>query len=129
MIKFLTKEIILNFHQDQISKYGGLNGIRDQKLLESDLAQGESTYKGKYLHKDIFEMAAAYAFHLCKNHAFIDGNKRIALIAMYSFLFVNSYKINCSQKEAYLLILGIANSDLRKKDVASFLKLNTEKIA
>jgi len=82
MIKFLDKETILIFHQDQLELYGGKKGIRDEHLLESALAQPEASFGGEYVHKDLFQMAAAYGYHLCQNHPFYDGNKRTALIAM-----------------------------------------------
>lgn len=89
MIKFLDKETILAFHRDQIKTYGGKQGLRDEGLLESALAQPPTTYEGEYGHENIFQMAAAYGFHISKNHPFFDGNKRTSLVAIYTFLFVN----------------------------------------
>jgi death-on-curing protein len=86
MIKFLDAETITTFHNDLIETYGGTRGLRDSGLLESALAQPKAQFGGEYLHDGIFEMASAYGFHICKNHPFIDGNKRSALVAMYTFL-------------------------------------------
>jgi len=80
--------MILHFMKIFLIRYGGKPSLRDEKLLESAL-ESEATFEGEYLHKSIYEMAAAYGFHLCKNHPFIDGNKRIALIALFTFLYVN----------------------------------------
>ena len=127
MTKFLDKETILYFHSDQIKRYGGSFGVRDENLLESALAQPQATFNGKYLHKIIYEKAAAYAYHLCKNHPFIDGNKRIALIAMVTFLYVNRYELKISEKEMYLLIMGIANNSISKEDLTDYIKNYTTK--
>ena len=77
----------------QIDEFGGFPGIKDEGLLASALAQAESGFSEQYFHKDLFEMAAAYLFHLVKNHAFNDGNKRIAAISAAVFLEVNGLRI------------------------------------
>ena len=128
MIKFLTKELTLFFHEDLIQKYGGSPGVRDENLLDSALAQPKSMFGGKYLNKSIFEKAAAYGYHLCQNHPFIDGNKRIALVVMYTFLYVNGYDVKLSEKQAYLLIMSIADGSLSKQELANYLKENSFKI-
>lgn len=127
MIKFLDKETILYFHFDQIKRYGGSYGVRDDNLLESALAQPQATLEGKYLHKNIYEKAAAYGYHLCKNHPFVDGNKRIALIAMLTFLYVNGYDLKISEKEMYLLIMGVANNSISKQDLTDYIEKNSVK--
>lgn len=128
MIKFLTKELTIFFHNDLIQKYGGSHGIRDENLLDSALAQPKSTFEGKDLHKSIYEMAAAYGYHLCQNHPFIDGNKRIALTAMYTFLYVNGYQIRLDERQAYLLIMSIADGSLSKQELVDYLKKNSAKV-
>ncbi|MDD2587158.1 MAG: type II toxin-antitoxin system death-on-curing family toxin [Syntrophomonadaceae bacterium] len=72
---------------------------------------------GQYLHRDIFEMAAAYGFHLCKNHPFVDGNKRIALVAMDTFLQLNGLELLAGEKETYMMILQLAASELTKQEL------------
>ena len=114
--------MILHFHEDLLIRYGGKPGLRDEKLLESALAQPEATFEGEYLHKSIYEMAAAYGFHLCKNHPFIDGNKRIALIALFTFLYVNGYEIQLDEKKMYLLIMAIADGTMSKDNLTKYLK-------
>ncbi len=126
MIKFLKKETILTFHQDQLERYGGKAGIRDEKLLESSLAQPEASYDGKYVHKDLFRMAAAYGFHLCQNHPFYDGNKRTALIAMYTFLFVNGYQLAADKKSLYAIMMDLAKGQVSKDELTDYLKKNSE---
>ncbi|MFM8251689.1 MAG: type II toxin-antitoxin system death-on-curing family toxin [Planctomycetota bacterium] len=71
---FLTLDDIIESHQNQIDNYGGSHGIRDIGLLESAIAQPETSFGGQYLHADIFEMAAAYLYHLVMNHPFVDSH-------------------------------------------------------
>lgn len=126
MIKFLKKDIILTFHQDQLERYGGKAGIRDEELLESALAQPEASFGGEYVHKDLFHMAAAYGFHLCQNHPFYDGNKRTALIAMYTFLYVNGYQIVADKKSLFAIMMDLAQGTVSKDQLRDYLKKNTK---
>ncbi|MCC7441864.1 MAG: type II toxin-antitoxin system death-on-curing family toxin [Bdellovibrionales bacterium] len=91
--KFLTFEQVLALHKIQIEQFGGSHGVKDEGLLLSALAQPEAGFREEYLHKDLQEMAAAYLFHLVKNHAFNDGNKRIAALTASVFLQVNGLKV------------------------------------
>lgn len=127
MIKFLKKDTILTFHQDQLERYGGKAGIRDEKLLESALAQPEASFEGKYVHKDLFHMAAAYGFHLCQNHPFYDGNKRTALIAMYTFHYVNGYQIVADKKSLFAVMMDLANGKVSKVELRDYLKKNSKR--
>ena len=86
---FLTLAEVLEAHADQIKRYGGQVGVRDPTLLESALAQPEASFGGEWLHKTLYDMAAAYAYHLCQNHPFVDGNKRTALACALVFLELN----------------------------------------
>jgi death-on-curing protein len=88
-VLFLTVDDIIESHQNQIDTYGGSYGIRDIGLLESAIAQPEASFSGQYVHADIFEMAAAYLYHLVMNHPFVDGNKRVGLEAALVFLEIN----------------------------------------
>jgi len=127
MIKFLNKDTILTFHQDQLKRYGGKAGVRDEKLLESALAQPEASFGGEYVHKDLFHMAAAYGFHLCQNHPFYDGNKRTALIAMYTFLYVNGYQIVADKKSLFAVMMDLANGKVSKDALREYLKQNSKR--
>lgn len=127
MIKFLSKEFILAFHEDQINTHGGSQGIRDEGLLESALAQPQASFDGKYVHETLFEMTAAYGFHICKNHLFLDGNKRMALVAMYTFLYVNGYQLKADKKSLYAVIMDLAGGKLEKEELAGYIKENTIK--
>jgi death-on-curing protein len=86
MIEFLTMSEVLLILEDPIRNYGGIYGVRDINLLSSAIYMPESGFGGQYFHETIPAMAAAYAFHICQNHPFIDGNKRVALAISLVFL-------------------------------------------
>lgn len=127
MIKFLDKKTILTFHQDQIEAYGGSPGIRDEGLLDSALAQPQASFEGEYVYENIFEMAAAYGFHICQNHPFYYGNMRTALIAMYIFLYVNGYRLKADKKSLFAIVMDLADGKVEKKELAAYLKEYTTK--
>lgn len=123
-IKFLSKEVILYFHSKLINEYGGSGGMRDEGLLESALSQACVTIDGEYLHRDIIEMAAAYGFHLSKDHAFVDGNKRIALVALDTFLQLNGCELIAGEKETYVIMLQLAAGELTKQELTKWIRDN-----
>jgi death on curing protein len=89
---FLSLDEVLEIHEQQIDRYGGSPGLRDAAGLESAVATPQATFGGEYLHTSIPAMAAAYLFHLCQNHAFIDGNKRVGANAAITFLLINGWE-------------------------------------
>jgi death on curing protein len=119
-IRFLTMSEIMVIYGDQIRRYGGKYGVRDISLLSSALALPESTYDGKYLHKNIPEMACAYAFHISENHPFIDGNKRTALASALVFLDINEYELTCSEEEVYETMMLVAKGEYKKEQLREF---------
>ena len=127
-VNFIPKKVILYFHEQLIQIYGGSPGDRDESLLDSAIQQPKSSFDGNYLHNGIFEMASAYGFHLCKNHPFIDGNKRVALVAMDTFLQNNGYEISASEKETYKIIIELSAEKLSKSELTQWLKQNTTSI-
>lgn len=118
---FLTLDEVLAIHAEQIERYGGLRGMRDQGLLASALAMPEASFAGEFLHASIHEMAAAYLFHLCKNHAFLDGNKRTALASCLAFLWLNDLEVVADPDEIAELVLGVAAGEVTKAEVAVYL--------
>jgi death-on-curing protein len=126
-IRFIPDEIVPTIHQDLIRRYGGESGIRDKGLLASALAQAKMTGGGKYLHKSIFEKAAAYGFHVCRNHPFVDGNKRVAFILMVIFLECNGWELNASEEESYSAMIALADGKMTKPQLASWLKEQSSK--
>ena len=121
-IKFLTVADVLNFHAYQIKYYGGLDGVRDRALLESALAVPQSGSGNRYFHKNIFEMAAAYTFHIIKNHPFLDGNKRTGMAAGIIFLERNGVTVNVSIEVLCSSAIQIATSALSKKELTTLFK-------
>lgn len=120
MPQFLTLDDVLESHAGQIAHYGGSDGIRDVGLLESALAQPMAMFGGQYLHPNVFEMAAAYLFHLVKNHPFIDGNKRVGLEAALLFLEINGHPVEASVEELVDLTLRVAQGLMTKQEIADF---------
>ena len=119
---FLTLDEVLAIHADQIERYGGSLGIRDRGLLESALAMPEAAYAGNELHPTLHEKAAAYLFHLVKNHPFVDGNKRVGLAVGLAFLAMNEVWVRATDGELVELVLGVAENRRSKADVAVFFR-------
>ncbi len=123
--KFIPVEPVLTIHADLLQRYGGQSGLRDRGLLDSALAQPRMTAGGKETHKTIFDKAAAYGYHVCNKHPFIDGNKRVAFVLMDVFLQKNGKEIVSSDEEAYTMMMSLASGKLSKAQLASWLKENT----
>jgi death-on-curing protein len=111
---FLSLDEILEIHRQQIERYGGSAGLRDAALLESAIATPQATFGSEFLHTSIPAMAAAYLFHLCQNHAFIDGNKRVGANAAITFLLMNNWEPTFSEDELVELVLSVASVGLSK---------------
>jgi death on curing protein len=122
MPEFLTLDDVLESHSEQIARYGGSEGVRDLKLLQSALAQPEATFGGKYLHADAIETAAAYLFHLVQNHPFVDGNKRVGLEAALLFLEINGYSLESTDEQLIDLVLQTAQGQATKQQIADSLR-------
>ena len=122
---FLTLDEVLAIHAHQVSRYGGALGIRDRGLLESALAMPQATFGDEILHPSLHEQAAAYLFHIVKNHPFIDGNKRVGLASCLAFLRLNDVRVRASDDDLVDLVLGVASGDRSKADVAVFLHKRT----
>lgn len=120
MIK-LTKEQILLLHTQLIEITGGSDGIRDIGLLESALESPFQSYGGVELYPSIQAKAARLCYGLVKNHAMIDGNKRIGCHAMLVFLALNGYEIDYTQKELSDLILDVAADRKQYEDILQWL--------
>ena len=117
---FLTAGDVLFIHRRMIEDFGGDPGLRDRGLLESAVAMPRAMFAGEYLHPDVPSMAAAYHYHLCANHPFLDGNKRVAVAAAEVFLRANRGELSASDDEVVDLTLGIACGSVRKEQVTEF---------
>ncbi len=118
---FLTEEEILAYHVQQISLFGGSPGVGDPGLLESALVQPQNVFLYNPA-ADIFDISAAYAFHLAKNHPFNDGNKRTALQAALGFLGLNQTEIAVPQPDLYDAMIRLTTSEWGKDEFAAFLR-------
>jgi death on curing protein len=118
---FLTLDQVLRLHARQIERFGGSDGIRDLDLIVSAIAQPQQGFGGEYFHKTLAEMAAAYLFHLAKNHGFVDGNKRIGSDAALTFLEMNGVdtdSIDIDEMEA--ITLAVADGTVDKQAATAF---------
>ena len=119
---FLALAEGVEIHSDQIQHYGGSERIRDMNLLSSAVAMPYASFSGRFLHSDLYEMAAAYAFHLCQNHPFVDGNKRTALASALVFLELNGITVSDPEGRLYDAMLSLASGDMGKEEFAKILK-------
>lgn len=119
---FLTLDEVLSLHAEQIRLFGGSSGIRDVGLLQSAVGSVEATFGGAFLHETTFSMAAAYLYGICRNHPFIDGNKRTAVAAALTFLAMNDVEVDAEEDPFYDLVIGVAEGRASKASVAVFLE-------
>ena len=118
----LTAEIVREIHAEAIAAFGGSHGIRDQALLESAIAAPQASFGGKSPYTDLIEVAAAYLFYLCRNHPFIDGNKRTALGACLVFLRLNGAKPDPDGSDWEELTLAVAASVIDRDETTEKLR-------
>ena len=114
---FLSLDEVLEIHDQQIEQYGGSTGLRDAGGLESAVATPQVTFGGEFLHTSIPAMAAAYLFHLCQNHPFLDGNKRVGANAAITFLLMNGWEPTFNEEEFAELVLSVASGEVGKPEL------------
>jgi death-on-curing protein len=119
---FLDVDDVLEMHAAQLELHGGSAGLRDRGLLESAVAQPQTSFGGEHVHEGLFAMAAAYLFHIVSNHAFVDGNKRTGLLAALVFLDVNGIGIDHPSDDLYDLTMGIVEGRIDKGTIAAELE-------
>ena len=119
--RWLSRRLVLMLHRRQIEEHGGTHGLRDEGLLDSALARAQQkhTYEPD---SDLATLAAAYGFGLAKNHAFVDGNKRIAFVAMYVFLALNGHDLDVPEPEVVTVMEGVAASAMDESALAAWLR-------
>ena len=113
---------VIRVHTDQIERYGGRAGIRDTGLLRPALAMPRASFGGEWLHRDLYEMGAAYAFHISQDHPFLDGNKRTALACAFVFLEINGVSITDSEGRLYRVMMDVASGALDKLGLAKVFR-------
>ena len=123
---FLGLDEVIEIHHDQISRYGGLSGIRDIELLKSAIAMPAASFGGEHLHKNLYEMAAAYLFHVTRNHPFIDGNKRTGAVASVVFLLMNGIELNAEEDSLEKMVQLVAEGKTDKSAITQFFRNNTK---
>ena len=124
--RFLTVGEVVLIHGDQIVRYSGSAGLRDIGLLESAVAQPAATFGGRQLHTSLIEMASAYAFHVCRDHPFVDGNQRAVLASALVFLELNGVTIEDLQGLLYRLMIDVASGKSGKSEIAEVLRRLTD---
>jgi death-on-curing protein len=117
---WIERAVILAAHGEQLAEHGGAAGIRDAGLLDSALARPKN--QAAYGKPDVADLAAAHAFGLARNHPFIDGNKRTALIALELFLVLNGEELEAGDAECVLTILALAAGELEEAELAAWIR-------
>lgn len=117
---FLAVEQVLAIHRRMVDEFGGEPTIRDRGLLESAVRLPQATFERRFLHQDVPAMAAAYLFHLCRNHPFVDGTKRTALAAAEIFLRLNDFEFDAGDAAVEELTMGVPAGKVSKQAATSF---------
>ena len=118
---FLSVEEVLEIQAMMLETHGGQTGIRDRSSLESAVGMAAQTFGGQFVHAGVFEMAAAYAFHIAENQPFVDGNKRTGLAAALTFLRINGVSIVDPSGRLYGAMIAFATHELDKPGLAKLL--------
>jgi death on curing protein len=123
---WLDPNVIIAIHTEQLAEHGGGTGVRDAGLLDSALARPQNT--AAYGDPDVFELAAAYAFGIARNHPFVDGNKRTAYVAAELFLLLNGWELIATDADSVLTFLALAAGDLSEAALADWLRASSRKV-
>lgn len=127
-MKYLTVKDVLLLHDLAIEQTGGSHGLRDLGFLESAIARPQSTFGETDLYPSLFDKVAALCHSLVKNHAFIDGNKRTALLSSMTMLELNGYKFECPQKELVEFGVAIDTENTKEEKIAAWFKKHSKKV-
>jgi death on curing protein len=123
--RWLPVDLVIAIHERQLREFGGPSGIRDRSALESAL--GRSRNKWAYESAELPELAAAYAFGIARNHPFVDGNKRVSLLALVTFLGLNGVDFTADEAEAASIILALAAGEVDEEGLACWVTDNWPK--
>ncbi|MBL0243198.1 MAG: type II toxin-antitoxin system death-on-curing family toxin [Rhodoferax sp.] len=122
--KWLNRKVLLLLHDESLAEHGGASGLRDEELLNSALARPLNL--ALYEQPDVASLAASYGVGLAKNHAFVDGNKRAAFLAIGLFLMVNGFRLKATQAEATLTILDVAAGEIDEATLAQWIRTHIQ---
>ena len=123
--RWIDRRLLVILHDESLAEHGGASGLRDEGLLESALARPLNLVA--YGDPDVADLAAAYGVGLAKNHAFVDGNKRAAFLAVGLFLRLNGHRLKASQADATVTMLGVAAGEIDEAGFAQWLRTNSER--
>ena len=118
--QFLSRRVVEAIHVEQLQRHGGAQGLRDENALESALGRAQN--KVVYSEPDHADIAAAYVFGLGRNHAFVDGNKRTAIVTAVTFLAINGYMLTSDDGMLYSFTMGIASGEIDESGAAAFFR-------
>jgi len=122
--RWLSRVVVDAIHHDQLREHGGLRGIRDENVLESALARPQQ--KWHYAEEtDLATLAAAYGFGLVKSHPYRDGNKRIGLLAIATFLGINRYDLQATDADVVTQVLALANNRVSEAELADWIRTHS----
>jgi death-on-curing protein len=122
---WIEKRVVLAYHDMQLAEHGGATGVRDEGLLESALARPQNIAAYADDVPTLYRLAAAYAFGIARNHPFVDGNKRTALVVAIAFLERNGVAFAASQQEAYLTFYDLAAGKLTEEELTAWFEKNS----
>lgn len=125
----LTIEIVREIHKEAVKNFGGLDGIRDEALLASAVLAPQSSFGGKSPYVDLIDIGAAYLFYLCRNHPFLDGNKRAAMASAIVFLRLNGFDPAADSEKWEELALDVASSKIDRDQTTRRLRKLVHKSA
>lgn len=120
--RFLSVDNVIELHRRTLEREGGAPGIRDSGLLESAVTAPRQTFDGEYLHSNVSSMAAAYLYHLVKNHPFVDGNKRAGALSLLFFLKKNAPEKVPGPEELERVTLSVASGAMSKEELVSWVE-------
>ena len=124
--RWLRVDMVFAMHAELLAEHGGAEGLRDEGGLESALARPRQ--KHHYESPDLVELAAAYAYGLCTNHPFLDGNKRIALTSASVFLRLNGWRLAATEVEAASVIRRLAAGEVNEAELVAWIRKNAAEV-
>ena len=125
--RWVSTRAVLALHEEQLAEHGGASGIRDENLLDSALARPQNTFAYRE-GVDLFQLAATYAFGIARNHAFVDGNKRSALVVSITFLNLNGWDIDAQKTDVYATFYGLAAGEVSEEQMAAWFASHAVKL-
>jgi death-on-curing protein len=124
-INFLSLEDVMEIHQDQMARTGQNPALRSKGLLRACLSVPSNKIGGRFAHQDVFEMAAAYLFHMLDQKPFMHGNKRVAALCCIYFLYLHEIELNCPEEQYVQMVAQVSLGKIAKMQIADFLRKNS----